>query len=104
MNPKLGVWMHPGMVECCVPFMGHCDLKLDLRPSFYNNYIWSISLLLLEVGIPNLECKCILEWRIVLLHLPVTVTLTSDLVSRISITSIFFEVGIPNLVCGCFLG
>ena len=34
----------------------------------------------------------------------VTVILTSDLVSRICITSIFFEVGLPNLVCGCFLG
>ena len=31
-------------------------------------------------------------------------TLTSDLVSRISITSLFVEVGIPKLVCGCFLG
>ena len=30
--------------------------------------------------------------------------LTSDLVSRIGITSIFFEVGIKNLVYGCFLG
>ena len=37
-------------------------------------------------------------------HFPVTVTLTSDVVSRIGITSTFFEVGIPNLVCGCFLG
>ena len=44
-----------------------------------------------------------MEWRIVLFHFPVTVTLTSDLVSRIGITSIFFEVAIPNLVCGCFL-
>ena len=34
----------------------------------------------------------------------VTVILTSDLASRIGITSIFFEVGISNLVCGCFLG
>ena len=33
----------------------------------------------------------------------VTVILTADLVSRISITSIFFEVGIPNLVCGWML-
>ena len=39
-----------------------------------------------------------------LFHFPVTVTLTSDLVSRTGITSIFFEVGIPKLVCGCFLG
>ena len=34
----------------------------------------------------------------------VTMNLTSDLVSRIGITSIFFEAEIPNLVCGCFLG
>ena len=36
-------------------------------------------------------------------HFLVIVTLTSDLVSRICITSIFFEVGIPKLVCGCIL-
>ena len=36
----------------------------------------------------------------VLFCFPVTVTLTSDLVSRIGITSIFVEVGIPR----CFLG
>ena len=28
-NPKFGVWMHPGMAECCVPFSGHCDLDRD---------------------------------------------------------------------------
>ena len=60
--------------------------------------------MLFEVGIPNLECKCILEWGIVLFCFPVTVILTSDLVSRISLTSVFFEVGLPNLVSGCFLG
>ena len=62
-----------------------------------------MSLLLFEVGIPKLECECILEWRIVPFHFPVTVTLTFDLVSRIGITPIFFEVGVPNLVCGCIL-
>ena len=61
-------------------------------------------LLLFEVGIPNLVCECILKWRIVPFHFPVTMTLTSYLVSRIEITSIFFEVGIQNLVCGCILG
>ena len=45
-----------------------------------------------------------MERWIVLFHFPVTVTLTSDLVSRIGITSRFFEVGIPKLVCGCFVG
>ena len=39
-----------------------------------------------------------------LFHFPVTMTLTSGIVSRIGITSIFFEVGIPSLVCGCFMG
>ena len=31
-------------------------------------------------------------------------TLTSDLFSRIGISSILFELGIPNLVCGCIFG
>ena len=44
-----------------------------------------------------------MERQIVLFHFPVTVTLTSELVSKIGITSMFFEVGIPNLVCGCVL-
>ena len=30
----------------------HCDLTLDLWPHFLKNYIWSISLILFEVGIP----------------------------------------------------
>ena len=39
--------------------------------------------MLFEVGIPNLVCECILEWRSVTNHYWVTVTLTSDLVLRI---------------------
>ena len=69
-----------GMVECLVPFMGHCDF--DLWPSFNNNCVRSISLLLFEIGIPNLVCECILGWWSVLYHLQVTVTLTSGLVFR----------------------
>ena len=38
------------MVECLVPFTGHCDLW----PSILKNHVQSISLLLLKVGIPNL--------------------------------------------------
>ena len=33
-NSKFDVWMHLGMAECRVPFLGHCDLDLDLWPSF----------------------------------------------------------------------
>ena len=39
-------------------FLGHCDL--DLRPSFENNGVWSISPILFELGIQNLVCGCIL--------------------------------------------
>ena len=50
-------------------------------------FVSRTSLLLFEVGIPNLACESILEWRIVPFHFPVTVTLTNDLVSRIGIES-----------------
>ena len=59
--------------------------------------VWSTSLTLFKEGIPNLVCKCILDgnsvcecilkWRIVTFHFLVTVTLTSDLVSRIGTKS-----------------
>ena len=80
-----------------MPFSSHFGLDLDLSPSFKNNCVWSTSLIFFEVGIPNLVCKCssdgnlvyegILEWRIVPFHFLVTVTLTSDQVSRIGIKS-----------------
>ena len=69
-----------GMGECHLPFSDHCGL--DLWPSFNNNFVRSISLILFEKGIPILVCECILGWRSVLYHLWVTVTLTSDLVFR----------------------
>ena len=59
--------------------------------------VWSTSLTFFKVGIPNLVCKCILDgnlvcecilkWQIVTFHFQVTVTLTSNLVSRIGIKS-----------------
>ena len=105
-NSKFCVWMHLGMAECRVPFLGHCDL--DLWPSFQNNGVWSISLTLFVVGIPNSVCGCILRCRSPMVHPWVIVTLSSDLVSRIRIKSdaypIFYVVGIPNLVCGFVLG
>ena len=39
---------------CRIPFLGHCDL--DLRPSFSNNCVGSISPILFDVGNPDLEC------------------------------------------------
>ena len=59
--------------------------------------VWSTSLKFFNGGIPNLVCKCILDgnlvckcilnWRIVTFHFPGTVTLTSDLGSRIGMKS-----------------
>ena len=82
--------MHLGKAECHIPFSGHCDL--DLRPSFKNYYVWSISLIFFEVGIPNLMCGCLLGWRSVTYHFRVTVTLnlTSDLVFRIIVFGAYF--------------
>ena len=68
------------MVECHIPFSGHCDLELT---SFKNNDIRSIYLTLSKVGIPNLVCGCILVWRSVVYHLRVTLNLTSDIVFKI---------------------
>ena len=49
-NPTFNVWMHLWMAECCVPFLGLCNLNLD-RPLFLNNCDQNISLILFEVGI-----------------------------------------------------
>ena len=35
--------------------LGYCDI--DLRPSFKNYCVQSISLIFFEVGIPNLVCR-----------------------------------------------
>ena len=46
------MWIYLEMAERRIPFSGHCDR--DLRPSFKNNRVRSISLILCEVGISNL--------------------------------------------------
>ena len=78
--------MHFGMVEWLALFTGHCDLKLDLLPSFQNNHVRR-SLISYAVGILNLVCECIFKWRSVRSHFWVTVTFTFGLVSRIGIES-----------------
>ena len=47
---------------------------------------WCISPIFFEIGISNLVCKCILGCLSVTNHFWVTVTLTSDLVSRIIVS------------------
>ena len=70
-----------------------------------------ISLVLFEIRIPNLVSGCIFGWWSVVCYLWVTVTLTltSDLVYRISIcfwciSLIFFDVIISNSVWECIFG
>ena len=62
-NPKFSVWMHLGMAECRVPWKGHCDLDLDLWPSFQNTRVRSIFPIIFEVEIRNSVCACILHLR-----------------------------------------
>ena len=33
-NSNFGMWIYLGMAECRVPFMYHCDIELDIWPSF----------------------------------------------------------------------
>ena len=84
--------MHIEMTESHISFSGHCDLDLDLWPSFKNYCVGSISLIFFEVGIPNMRCECIIGWQSVTYHFEVTVTmtLTSDLVCRIIMSGAYF--------------
>ena len=81
--------MHLGMTKCHIPFSGLCSLDFDLWPSFKNYCVRIISLIFLEVGIPNLVCICILGCRSVTNHFRVTVTLTSDLVLRMTVSGAY---------------
>ena len=53
---------------------------------FRKNNVQSISLILLEVRIPNLVGGCNLGWWSDMFHFWVTLTLTSDLVCRIIVS------------------
>ena len=85
-----------------IPFFGNCDL--DLWPSFKNYYVRSISLILYEIGIPNLMW---MHLGMMECHVPFMGHYDVDLWPRfenncvLSISPILFKVGIPNLVCGC---
>ena len=77
------------MTECHIPFSGHYDL--DLRPSFKNYYVLSLSPTFFEVGILNLVCGYILGLWSAAYHFRVTVTLilTSDLVFGIIVSGAY---------------
>ena len=81
--------MHLGMTKCHIPFSGHCDLDLNLCPSFKNFCVMDISLIFFEVGIPNLVCIFILGWQSVTYHFWVTVPLSSDLVLIIIVSGAY---------------
>ena len=73
---------------------------------FYYPQARSRSLILLKVGLPNLEWGCNLDLQSVTFHLGVNVslTLTSCLISRVIVSwayflSILFDVEISNFAC-----
>ena len=61
-----------------IPFWVTVTLTSDLVLRIF--CVRSISLIFFEVGIPNLECICILGWWSLTFYFLATVTLTSDLV------------------------
>ena len=63
-------------------------VRPSARPSVLLR-VQCISPIFFEVGIPNLVCGCILGWRSDAYHFRVTVTLTSDLVSRIILSGAY---------------
>ena len=71
------------MGECHIPFLGHLDLWLSLQ----NNRVQNISLILFEMGIPNLLYVTSLEAD--LSHIFRSVILTHDLVSRIIVSGAY---------------
>ena len=68
-----------------VTYLFRVTVTLTSDLVFLNNCVWSISLVLFEIGIQNLVCGCILGWWSFMYYLIVTVTLnlTSDLVLKI---------------------
>ena len=56
---------------------------------FKNFCVQSIFLISFEVGIPNLECICILGWWSLTYYFLATVTLTSDLVLIIIVSGAY---------------
>ena len=70
------------------PIFGVC-MHLGMSSVLYHPGVRSISLIFLEVGIPNLVCIFILGWRNVTYNFQVTVTLTSDLVLRTIVSGVY---------------
>ena len=65
---------------------------------------WSVATIL--GSLLRYVCGCILGLRSDVYHFGVSMTLTSDIISRIIVFESpykLFEVGISNLVCGCIL-
>ena len=53
-----------GMANCCIPFLGHCDLNSDLV--FRIIMLGAFFSILFELGLPNLVCGCIFGWQSVM--------------------------------------
>ena len=80
--------MHLRMMECHIPFSVTVTLTVN-SDLVLRIFVWDISLIFFEVGIPNLECICILGWQSVTYHFRVTVPLTSDLVLGIIVSGAY---------------
>ena len=69
-----------------IPFWVTVTLTSDL---VLRIFVFGAYLIFLEVGIPNLECICILGWWSLTYYFLATVTLTSDLVLIIIVSGAY---------------
>ena len=86
-NSKFGVWMHIEIAKCLVTCSGHCDLDLDI---WVFRIIVSGAYLLYYLRLESQIWYVDASWDESVAHhlwVPVTLTLTSDLVSRICFES-----------------
>ena len=104
----VSIWYDLGLYKSNYPytaFLNHYTHYIQIKCNLFSTTFRLLHNLLLEssfhafvsgpylVGIQNLVCGCILRGGV---SHTITVTLTSDLISRLI-------VGIPKLMCGCIL-
>jgi len=51
-----------GMMVCCIPLLGHCDLLFTVYCTSEENLVWPITFILFVAGSSNLACKYNLGW------------------------------------------
>ena len=100
--------MLPCPKVCCVPKPGHCDLLFTLDRTYFKIPFRSISVVLFDIGTPNLMGGCVITQRCVAYQNQVTDLLftldrTHFKVPFRSISPVLFDIGTPKLMGRCVI-